>query len=179
MNNKAIIEFGFRRIWRILQISEGVIHLGLRPLWITPSLICRILLILLSLIQLLLNIPLGCSPLETEGGLTLAFGNNIECFSVIIGYLTVVCLATWPICKRSWKRPHFHSKLSDFLFGIRLLILHIKFQFSKSIKSSTFHIFLNLIYPLRKNFSFPKCPKITQKFTQNRQTVVNEINREI
>ena len=51
MNNKAIIEFGFRRIWRILQISEGVIHLGLWPLWITPSLICRILHILLSLIQ--------------------------------------------------------------------------------------------------------------------------------
>ena len=50
MNNKAIIEFGFRRISRILQISEGVIHLGLRPLWITPSLICRILHILLSLI---------------------------------------------------------------------------------------------------------------------------------
>ena len=23
MNNKAIIEFGFRRIWRILQIKEG------------------------------------------------------------------------------------------------------------------------------------------------------------
>ena len=43
MNNKAIIEFGFRRIWRILQISESVIHLGLRPRWITPSLICRIL----------------------------------------------------------------------------------------------------------------------------------------
>ena len=35
MNNKAIIEFGFRRIWRILQISEGVIHLGLRPIWVT------------------------------------------------------------------------------------------------------------------------------------------------
>ena len=51
MNNKAIIEFGFRGIWRILQISEGVIHLGLRPLWITPSLICRILHILLGLIQ--------------------------------------------------------------------------------------------------------------------------------
>ena len=32
MNNKAIIEFGFQRIWRILQISEGVIHLGLWPL---------------------------------------------------------------------------------------------------------------------------------------------------
>ena len=28
MNHKAIIEFGFRRIWRILQISESVIHLG-------------------------------------------------------------------------------------------------------------------------------------------------------
>ena len=51
------------------------------------------------------------------------------------------------------------------LFGIRLLILHFKFQFSKSIKSSTFHIFLNLTYPLRKNISFPKCPKLTQKFT--------------
>ena len=53
MNNKAIIEFCFRRIWRILQNSESVIHLGLRPLcrWITPSLICRILHILLSLIQ--------------------------------------------------------------------------------------------------------------------------------
>ena len=62
------------------------------------------------------------------------------------------------------------------LFGIRLLILHFKFQFSKSIKSSTFHIFLTLTYPLRKNISFPK---ITQKFTQNCQTVVNEISREI
>ena len=47
------------------------------------------------------------------------------------------------------------------LFGVRLLILHFKFQFSKSIKSSTFPIFLNLTYPLRKNISFPKCPKIT------------------
>ena len=66
------------------------------------------------------------------------------------------------------------------LFGIRLLILQFKFQFSKSIKSSTFHIFLNLTYLLRKNISyFPKCPKIIQKFTQNRQTVVNEMSREI
>ena len=36
------------------------------------------------------------------------------------------------------------------LFGVRLLILHFKFQFSKSIKSPTFHTSLNLIYPLRK-----------------------------
>ena len=34
------------RIWRILQIKEGVIHRGLRPRWITPSEICRILQIL-------------------------------------------------------------------------------------------------------------------------------------
>ena len=46
MNNKTIIEFGFRRIQRILQILEGVIHLGLQPQWITPFLICRILHIL-------------------------------------------------------------------------------------------------------------------------------------
>ena len=54
MNNKAIIEFGFRgRILRILQISEGAIHLGLRPLLITPSLICRLLHILLSLYSII------------------------------------------------------------------------------------------------------------------------------
>ena len=51
MNNKAIIEFGCRRIWKILQISEDVIHLSLRLWWITPSSTCRILHILLSLIQ--------------------------------------------------------------------------------------------------------------------------------
>ena len=45
--------------------------------------------------------------------------------------------------------------------------------------ASEFHIFFNLIYPLRKNISFPKCPKIIQKFTQNRQTVVNKISIEI
>ena len=65
------------------------------------------------------------------------------------------------------------------LFGIRLLILHFKFQLSISITSSTFHILLNFTYPLRKEISFPKCPTLTQKFTQNRQTVVNEISIEI
>ena len=34
------------RIWRILQIKEGVIHRGRRPRWITPSDIYRILHIL-------------------------------------------------------------------------------------------------------------------------------------
>ena len=68
------------------------------------------------------------------------------------------------------------SQVGRGLFGIRLLILHFKFQFSKSIKSSTFHIFLNLTYPLRKNLSFPKHLKITQKFTQNCQIVDNVIS---
>ena len=39
------------------------------------------------------------------------------------------------------------------LFGFRLLILHFKIQFFKSIKPSTFHIFLDLTYPLRKKKS--------------------------
>ena len=30
MNNKTIIEIGFRIIWRITEISEGAIRLGLR-----------------------------------------------------------------------------------------------------------------------------------------------------
>ena len=29
-NNNTIIEFSFSRIWRVLQISEGVIHLDLQ-----------------------------------------------------------------------------------------------------------------------------------------------------
>ena len=77
----------------------------------------------------------------------------------------------------------FWSNIERELLGLKwignLLILHFKFQFSKTIKSSTFHIFLNLTYPLRKNISFPKHPKITQKFTQNRQIAVNEISRGI
>ena len=28
MNNKTINEFGFRIIWRIMDISEGVIHIS-------------------------------------------------------------------------------------------------------------------------------------------------------
>ena len=44
------------------------------------------------------------------------------------------------------KEPQVRSGL----FGVHLLILHYKFQFSNSIKSSMFHIFLNLTYPLRK-----------------------------
>ena len=49
------------------------------------------------------------------------------------------------------------------LFGIRLQIPRFKFQFSKSIESSTFHIFLNLTYPLRKKYRFPKKHKYHSK----------------
>ena len=75
--------------------------------------------------------------------------------------------------------PKREPQVGSGLFGIRLLILHFKFQFTKSIKSSTFHIPLILIYPLRKHISFQKCPKNTQKFTQNRLTVVNVMSIEI
>ena len=40
MNNKASIELSFRRVWRILQISESVIHRGRRPCWIWDDLLC-------------------------------------------------------------------------------------------------------------------------------------------
>ena len=33
MNNKTIIEFGFRIIWRIMKISEGVIRRGRNTLF--------------------------------------------------------------------------------------------------------------------------------------------------
>ena len=45
------IEFGFRNTWRIVEISEGVISLGLRPRWITPSSISIILYKILNLIH--------------------------------------------------------------------------------------------------------------------------------
>ena len=80
---------------------------------------------------------------------------------------------------RTVNQPKREPQVGSELLGIRLLILHFKFQFTKSIKSSTFHITLNLAYPLRRNMSFQKCPKLTQKFTQNRLTVVNVMNIEI
>ena len=72
--------------------------------------------------------------------------------------------------------PKREPQVGRGLFRVRLLILHFKFQFSKSLKSATFHIFLNLTYPLRKNISFQKGPKITQKFTQNCLREVNEMS---
>ena len=45
------------------------------------------------------------------------------------------------------KRKH---KVGRGLFRVHLLILYFKFQFSKSSKPSTIHIFLNLAYPFRR-----------------------------
>ena len=69
------------------------------------------------------------------------------------------------------------------LFGVHLLILRFKFQFSKSIESSQsndlsldlqhsqFHLFFKKTFLVSQ-----KCPKIT---AQNRKTLVNEISRRI
>ena len=48
------------------------------------------------------------------------------------------------------------------LFGIRLLIFHFKIQFSKS---SAFHVFLSLTYPLRKMSLSQNAQKFTHKKT--------------
>ena len=72
--------------------------------------------------------------------------------------------------------PKREPQVGRGLFGIRLLILHFKFQFSKSSISSAFHIVLTLTYPLRQNISFPKCPKSPKNL---HQTVVNEVSIEI
>ena len=88
--------------------------------------------------------------------------------------------------KLGWKQhqtvdpPKESPRLVGGLFGIRLLLLHFKFQFSKSIKSSAFHIFLSLhvTYPLRKKYLFPKISKNDPK-KLHRQTVVNETSIEI
>ena len=45
------------------------------------------------------------------------------------------------------------------------------FQIQQIFNISCF--LFNLTYPLRKYISFTKCLKITQKFTQNRKTLVN------
>ena len=52
MDNKTIIEFGFRILWRIKEISEGVIRLSLLPWRITPS-SSSIIIILLKILSLI------------------------------------------------------------------------------------------------------------------------------
>ena len=60
----------------------------------------------------------------------------------------------------SCSAPPAKKKREPGQFAVRLLILHFKVQISKCIKSSRAHIFLHLTYPLGKNISSPKSPKI-------------------
>ena len=69
--------------------------------------------------------------------------------------------------------PKREPQVGRGLFGVHLLIPHFKFQLSKSIKSSTFHIFLY------SNVFFERKYLFLKMFTQNCQTVVNAISREI
>ena len=66
--------------------------------------------------------------------------------------------------------PERESQAGSGLFCRRLLTLHIKFQFSKSIKSSTLHFFFILTYPLRAKISLSKnaqkSPKNLHKIDQ-------------
>ena len=54
--------------------------------------------------------------------------------------------------------------------GVHLLILHFKCQFSKSIKSSTFHIFLTLTCLSRANFSLISLTKFDRLFVWRSRT---------
>ena len=66
--------------------------------------------------------------------------------------------------------PKWEPQVGRRLLGIRLLIPHFNIQFSKSIKSSTFHISFDLNYPLRKKNLFSqnaqKSPKNLHKTTK-------------
>ena len=86
MNNKASNEFGFRRIYRMMQTSEGVI---------TPSLICIILHILVSLIRswyrpssYILHRPLSIIP-ESSLMTLISFFNSRNLFSWYRGPIAV------------------------------------------------------------------------------------------
>ena len=79
-------------------------------------------------------------------------------------------------------QPKREPQVGSGLFGIRLLILHYKFQFSKSIKSSTFHISLRQFnLPFEKKYLFPKMPKnhpnIYTKPPNRRNVMSREIQR--
>ena len=67
-------------------------------------------------------------------------------------------------------------QVGERLFGFRLLIPILSFQIHRTFNISYFPQF-NLSF--EKKYIFPKMPKNHLKITQNRQTVVNEISREI
>ena len=95
-NDKTIIEFGFRRIWRILQI--------IRAWWIAPSFICRILHILRSLILIIAKYIM---PTWTKGvsywspSLTLSTNlesRALELIPTLTGEATLCCITKANTC---------------------------------------------------------------------------------
>ena len=83
-----------------------------------------------------------------------------------------------PPLKKKKKRKKREPQVGRGLFGVHLLILHFEFhQFSKSIKSSTFQIFLNLTYPFRKislSQNTQKSPKDLHKTAKQRDLALLE-----
>ena len=124
INNKAIIEFDFRRIWRILQIKEGVIHRGQRPRWITPSEVCRILHILgnpNSIIALLLFIQNISSFLRWLTTVLVVFPFPIYC---LLSSFTILC-EIWTIRRQQM------AKMSDRVPSERLGTIRLSHVFLK------------------------------------------------
>ena len=80
--------------------------------------------------------------------------NGSEIWSIIIVRIKM----GWRHCE-TVHHPKWEPQVGRGLFGIRLLILHFKFQFSRPIKSLIFHIFPNSTYSLRKKYLFPKMSK--------------------
>ena len=59
--------------------------------------------------------------------------------------------------------PKREPQVGSGLFGIRLLILHFKFQFTKSIKSSAFSYFPQFNLSFEKKISLSKHARKTPK----------------
>ena len=87
------------RIWRILQIKEGVIHRGRRPRWITPSEICRILHILrkpTSIIALLfIQKTQPCPQVFSVNSSIICGGLHFWCHFDVIGSIILDTLHFW------------------------------------------------------------------------------------
>ena len=79
------------RIWRILQIKEGIIHRGRSPRWITPSEICRILHILR----------------KPNSIIALLFIQNVYSFLKRIWQIFFICSIKFPQCADKCSKKNF------------------------------------------------------------------------
>ena len=118
MNNKTIIEFGFRFfpvIWRIMEIEEGVSRLRLRPRRITPFSISIILHKILSLIHQLFNIKLS-KPLHLILILIhvslFRYNKLILCLLILYMVLYLSNSINFNLKKKSSKETHLKIKIT-------------------------------------------------------------------